>query len=557
MDRTELLNEINAGRARLEAALTRLTPEQMTRPDLPGEWSVKDLLAHLGWWQRREVMIYHALKEGVRPETVLVSGTIDELNARVLADYRARDLEEVRAFEHQAYLDLLAIAETAPEEELFGHHTFAWTGGQPFVDWIAGDTYDHYAEHLPAVEVLLAEQEPALREPALEPGESSLDAAELGAPRENPIVTRARAFLEEHGRYIDQVRFDYHFGTQSLEEVMDALSRYMNEDGGFHGLEVDIQAPQSNPFADELALVVLRWVDALPGAAAPAAVPAVQEEPSENLPASEESLVSEGPELTDVQSTERLSIAKEEPASEELIAAEEQPAVEELPAAEEVPSAEEQAGVELPVGGAVNPQGDNTVRAQPLLQRLVAHLETSQQEDGTWRFSPEIYQSALAPWFQGWQWPNLSPSCSIAGLLKQLGAGSDELHARVQALFDEISAPGDLCGADFYAARPYAYYFQTEWDYPLAEFYRQGVVWWLVRKLVTDPTFDATHFFEFAPTPDSAVAKRLPPDLIEDMLNQLLEEQQPDGGWPTPYDERWRPWNTVNNMLVLRAYGRI
>src|SRR5512133_1656132 len=124
MDRNELVNAMNAGRADLEAVLAHLTPEQMTQPDLPGGWSVKDLLAHLAWWQRRVAMMFRALKDGLRPESVLISGTVDELNARVLADNRAVDFDKVRESERQAFRDLLSIAETASERELFGHHTF-------------------------------------------------------------------------------------------------------------------------------------------------------------------------------------------------------------------------------------------------------------------------------------------------------------------------------------------------------------------------------------------------------------------------------------------------
>jgi hypothetical protein len=37
----------------------------------------------------------------------------------------------------------------------------------------------------------------------------------------------------------------------------------------------------------------------------------------------------------------------------------------------------------------------------------------------------------------------------------------------------------------------------------------------------------------------------------------LAAEQQEDGGWPTPYNPNWRGWVTVQNLLVLRAFGKI
>src|SRR5205807_2501588 len=69
-------------------------------------------------------------------------------------------------------------------------------------------------------------------------------------------------------------------------------------------------------------------------------------------------------------------------------------------------------------------------REHPLLQRATAYLEATQEEDGGWRFTPAVYEHELAPWFQGWDWPNLNPACSLAALLRELGLGSERLHQR-------------------------------------------------------------------------------------------------------------------------------
>jgi len=68
---------------------------------------------------------------------------------------------------------------------------------------------------------------------------------------------------------------------------------------------------------------------------------------------------------------------------------------------------------------------------------------------------------------------------------------------------------------------------------------------------------DASHWIDFAPMPSSSIAKRLPDTLLRARLDQLLADQAEDGGWPTPYDPSWRPWNTTVNILALRAHGRI
>lgn len=448
MNRTDLLNQIYEARTRLETLLAKWEPHSLATVQLANGWSLKDLLAHLGWWENHATNVYRALAAGQMPEHISGDEQVNALNHQTLADFRARDVDEVRAYERQAFYDLVNIVETAPEEDLFDPQRFAWTEGRPFMDIIGWDTFNHYPEHFPDLEKLAVGQQAAQPTGA---------GAPVAADKASPILLKASQFLQQEGRDIEQAIFDHHFGSLALEELLNVLARYQNEDGGFFGLEVDIQAPQSNPFATELALSTMVWADA--------------------------------------------------------------------------------------------------PRDHPVVQRTIAYLENTLDDEGNWRFAPEIYQHNLAPWFQGWQWPNLNPSCTISGLLKQLGLGSDRLHTRVQALFEHLAKPQDLTGSEYYNARPYAYYLQTEWSFPQAELYRWGVAWWLVHQHYNNPQMDATHFVDFARTPASAISQRLPAQVIKAQLERLAREQSEDGGWPTPYDPHWRGWNTVHNLLVLRAHG--
>jgi hypothetical protein len=273
-------------------------------------------------------------------------------------------------------------------------------------------------------------------------------------------IEKARRFFESNGRDIDRARFEFHFGRGSQNELLEALGRYQNADGGFgHGLEVDIKAPDSNPFATQLALLIC------------------------------------------------------------LLA-------------------------EVPVD-------------HPLLQRTVAHLEETQTDDGDWRFSQGVYQHDLAPWFQEWQWPNLNPACTIAGLLKELGLGSERLHARVEALFEKLARPEALLGDDFYAVQPYAFFFLPEWKHQERELYVSGVLWWLIRQHAENKITDAGHFFVYVRNPQTYTGRLLPERILTEELDRLEAEQMEDGGWPTPYDEAWRGHETVNNLLILKQFGRL
>jgi hypothetical protein len=75
-------------------------------------------------------------------------------------------------------------------------------------------------------------------------------------------ITRARAFFADWSRALDRAHFAYHFDGGSLDDLLATLGRYQNDDGGFgHGLEPDITAPGSSPFATELALTLCLQAD--------------------------------------------------------------------------------------------------------------------------------------------------------------------------------------------------------------------------------------------------------------------------------------------------------
>ena len=148
MDKRELLAEMQAGREKLEGVLAGLTEQQMQVPALFDTWSIKDWLGHLEYWERRVAEIYLALRDG---RQVPLSGyaTVDELNNSVYAAARDRPLAEVRRDEENAYHSLLVMVENASEADMSGPQRFAWTNGQPFSEWIAGNSYGHYEEHWP------------------------------------------------------------------------------------------------------------------------------------------------------------------------------------------------------------------------------------------------------------------------------------------------------------------------------------------------------------------------------------------------------------------------
>jgi hypothetical protein len=74
---------------------------------------------------------------------------------------------------------------------------------------------------------------------------------------------RAKGFMQEKGRPVDQALFAYHFENGAAADVVKALATYQNEDGGFgRALEADLRLDDSSAIATSVAFQILRQIGA-------------------------------------------------------------------------------------------------------------------------------------------------------------------------------------------------------------------------------------------------------------------------------------------------------
>ena len=74
---------------------------------------------------------------------------------------------------------------------------------------------------------------------------------------------RAKNFIMDQGRALDQRRFEFHFEDGSADAVLAALTLYQNDDGGFgHSLEPDIRTPFSSAIVTTVGFQILREIRA-------------------------------------------------------------------------------------------------------------------------------------------------------------------------------------------------------------------------------------------------------------------------------------------------------
>jgi hypothetical protein len=114
--RQEALGTLRDGDAQVQDLIRGLTPEQMTRPATigGGDWSAKDLVGHLAFWEELALSALTVWKHGAEPDTV---GAMDEVNAANHVRKSKWSLERVLAESREVHERLIRDIEAVSDRE--------------------------------------------------------------------------------------------------------------------------------------------------------------------------------------------------------------------------------------------------------------------------------------------------------------------------------------------------------------------------------------------------------------------------------------------------------
>jgi hypothetical protein len=135
-----LVDDLIGARRDFLAALERADP----RAALVGEWSARELVAHLGYWVGHAAEAIHAVERGRAPEGEINDREVDERNATVARVARQTDLATVRRRE-AASVEALVERLRAMDPAILETRT---ADDETLEDAIRVDGPDHYREHL-------------------------------------------------------------------------------------------------------------------------------------------------------------------------------------------------------------------------------------------------------------------------------------------------------------------------------------------------------------------------------------------------------------------------
>jgi uncharacterized protein (TIGR03083 family) len=149
--RDEALALIRERRAALDACLADVPPERMTAPGVADGWSVRDVLAHIAWWERWLVRVLRgergALAELAQMRRDDGQQVVDRLNAATYDANRDRPLPEILADARPAYDEALR-ATASQTEDAFARYRRV----------VAANTWEHYDEHAEHIRDWLARE---------------------------------------------------------------------------------------------------------------------------------------------------------------------------------------------------------------------------------------------------------------------------------------------------------------------------------------------------------------------------------------------------------------
>ena len=144
MDKRQLLTQLERRWAEFNQSYAGLSDAQMMESGVTGNWSVKDIVAHITWWEGEALKHLPLINEGIRPPTYAKEyGGIDAFNALMTEQKRGLSVSEVLSQRDEIHQRLLAYIERTPEEQ--------FTRETRFRRRLRLDTYNHYPKHTRAI----------------------------------------------------------------------------------------------------------------------------------------------------------------------------------------------------------------------------------------------------------------------------------------------------------------------------------------------------------------------------------------------------------------------
>jgi len=144
MDTQQVLEKLDRAWKDFEESYAGLTREQLLIPNVTGKWSIRDIIAHVTWWEEEALKHMPVILQGKRPPRYSDKyGGIDDFNAIMTVKRSHLSLDEVLAQHDEVHARLVEYVRAAPED--------LWVSETTFRRRLRLDTFGHYPVHTNAI----------------------------------------------------------------------------------------------------------------------------------------------------------------------------------------------------------------------------------------------------------------------------------------------------------------------------------------------------------------------------------------------------------------------
>ncbi len=154
INKSNLRRRLENGWDELHEFLDSLSDEQKTEPTDAAGWTVKDHVIHLALWEDSLTALLEgeSRAEALGVPDELWGQDIDLVNADIQQRYKDMPLDEVMKTLEHSHERMVAKIETLTDADLMRPHSHyqPHSGNDaPVINWIVGNSFEHFAEHLP------------------------------------------------------------------------------------------------------------------------------------------------------------------------------------------------------------------------------------------------------------------------------------------------------------------------------------------------------------------------------------------------------------------------
>jgi hypothetical protein len=148
----QVIAGIRADRDFWRSLVDEVGRDRMEEPGPMGEWTFKDLAAHLAGWRNHRIAILEADAKGEPEPAAPWPADLDDddpINEWIHDDAQKRSLDDVLADYDSTFYRLADALQGLPESKLADPAAYAWSGGEPLLNFTF---LDHlHEEHLPSI----------------------------------------------------------------------------------------------------------------------------------------------------------------------------------------------------------------------------------------------------------------------------------------------------------------------------------------------------------------------------------------------------------------------